>query len=81
MEFEDYLEPEIAVTAAVTAVLFSPRGRQILRRGAVYSIAGVMIAGDAIASFARNIGQGFKQTGTETQEGALPEGAPQGQGG
>ena len=82
MELEDYLEPEIAVTAAVTAALFSPRGRQILRRGAVYSIAGVMIAGDAIASFARSIGQGFKQMGAAAPEGAAsPQGAPQGQGG
>ena len=40
MELEDYLEPEIAVTAAVTAALVSPRGRHILRRGAVYGIAG-----------------------------------------
>lgn len=74
MEFEDYLEPEIAVTAAVTAALFSPRGRQILRRGAVYSIAGVMIAGDAIASFARNVGQGFRQMGAP--EAPSPEGTP-----
>jgi hypothetical protein len=82
MELEDYLEPEIAVTAAVTAALFSPRGRQILRQGAVYSIAGVMTAGDAIASFARSIGQGFRQMGTAAPEGVAPaEGAPQGQGG
>jgi hypothetical protein len=78
MELEDYLEPEIAVTAAVTAALFSQRGRQILRRGAVYSIAGVMTVGDAIASFARSIGQGFRQ---EAEGTATPEGTPQGQGG
>jgi hypothetical protein len=82
MELEDYLEPEIAVTAAVTAALFSQRGRQILRRGAVYSIAGVMTVGDAIASFARSVGQGFRQEGTLAPEGAAsPEGTPQGQGG
>ena len=74
MELEDYLEPEIAVTAAITAALFSPRGRQILRRGVVYSIAGVMIAGDAITSFARNIGQGFKQTGAAVPAGTASEG-------
>jgi hypothetical protein len=78
MELEDYLEPEIAVTAAVTAALFSPRGRQIIRRGAVYSIAGVMIVGDTIASFARNIGQGFRQVGTSAPEEAS---SPEGQGG
>jgi hypothetical protein len=74
MELEDYLEPEIAVTAAITAALFSPRGRQILRRGVVYSIAGVMVAGDAITSFARNIGQGFRQRGAATPAGTEGEG-------
>ena len=78
MELEDYLEPEIAVTAAVTAALFSQRGRQVLRRGAVYGIAGVMIAGDAIASFARSVGQGFRQMGTRAPEGTV---SPEGQGG
>ena len=80
MELEDYLEPEIAVTAAVTAAVFSPRGRQFLRRSAVYGIAGVLVAGDAIASFARSIGQGFRQMAA-AEEPSPPEGAPQGQGG
>jgi len=31
MEFDDYLQPEIAVTAAVTAVVFSPGARKLLR--------------------------------------------------
>jgi len=81
MELEDYLEPEIAVTAAVTAALFSQRGRQILRHGAVYGLAGALIAGDAITSFARSIGQGFRQGGTSAPEGSsAPEGNPQAQG-
>jgi hypothetical protein len=82
MEFEDYLEPEVAVTAAVAAVVFSPRGRQLLRRGAIYGIAGALIAGDAIASFARSVGQGFRQVGASTAEGSSsPQGTPVGQGG
>ncbi len=77
MELEDYLEPEIAVTAAVTAAVFSPRGRQFLRRGAVYGIAGTLIVGDAITSFARSIGQGFRQMGAPAAEGpSSPEGTP-----
>jgi hypothetical protein len=81
MDLEDYLEPEIAVTAAVTAAVFSPRGRQFLRRGAVYGIAGAMIVGDAITSFTRNISQGFKQTGTSTSgETSSPKGTSQEQG-
>jgi hypothetical protein len=81
MELEDYLEPEIAVTAAVTAAVFSQRGRQILRRGAVYGLAGALMVGDAITSFARSVGQGFRQVTTSAPEGApTPEGTPQGQG-
>jgi hypothetical protein len=63
MEFEDYLEPEVAIAAAVAAVVFSPKGRQLLRRGAVYGLAGALVAGESIASVARGVGQGFKAAG------------------
>ncbi len=70
MALEDYLEPEIAVTAAVTAVIFSPKARRLIRRGLVYGTAGLLIAGDAITSFARNVGQGMQEAGNATQNGA-----------
>lgn len=63
MALEDFLEPEVAVTAAVTAAVFSPRARKIIRRGLVYGVAGVLIAGDALASVARNVSQGVQQAG------------------
>ena len=63
MAFEDYLEPEVAVTAVVTAAVFSPKARSWIRRGLVYGTAGVLIAGDAITSLARNVGQGVQQAG------------------
>ncbi|WP_207229383.1 hypothetical protein [Ktedonosporobacter rubrisoli] len=73
MEPEDFLEPEVAVTAAVVAAVFSPRIRKVIRRGLVYGTAGVLIAGDAVTSFAKNIGEGAKQATTSvaqaTQEG------------
>src|SRR6266705_5141750 len=64
MALEDYLEPEIAVTAAVTAAVFSPRGRRVIRRGAVYGLAGVLTAGDAIASFFRSVRHGIQEAST-----------------
>ena len=64
MALEDYMEPEVAVTAVVAAAVFSPPVRKVIRRGLVYGIAGVLIAGDAIASFARGVGQGVQQAGT-----------------
>jgi hypothetical protein len=63
MALEDYLEPEIAVTAVVTAAVFSPRARKLIRRGAVYGMAGILIAGDVISSAARSFGQGVQQAG------------------
>jgi hypothetical protein len=70
MKPEDFLEPEVAIAAAVTAAIFSPRARRVLRRGAVYGMAGVLIAGDAIASFARRVGQGVRQAGASTANAA-----------
>jgi hypothetical protein len=64
MALEDYMEPEIAVTAAVTAAVFSPRARRVIRRGAVYGLAGVLVAGDTIASFSRNVRQGIQEAST-----------------
>lgn len=61
MEFEDFVEPEIAVTAAVAAAVFSPRARKVIRKGLVYGMAGALAAGDVFVSFARSIGQGCQQ--------------------
>ncbi len=67
MEFDDYLQPEVAVTAAVTAVIFSPPARRLLRRGVVYGLAGALMVGDAITSFARSIGRGVQEAGATLQ--------------
>jgi hypothetical protein len=68
MEFEDYLEPEVAVTALVAATLFSKRGRQLLRRGAVYGLAGILAVGDNLTSFSRNLGQNLQAAGTSAAQ-------------
>ncbi|HEY1348370.1 MAG TPA: hypothetical protein VGF67_01935 [Ktedonobacteraceae bacterium] len=69
MEFEDFVEPEIAVTAAITAAVFSPRARKVIRKGLVYGMAGALAAGDILASFARSISQGCQQA-SATQAGS-----------
>ncbi|GCE07396.1 hypothetical protein [Dictyobacter aurantiacus] len=79
MEPEDFVEPEIAVTAAVVAVIFSPRARKLIRQGLVYGTAGVLMAGDAINSFARSVGRSFEQT--QRGAGAHPATAAKGSGG
>src|SRR2546421_5753188 len=69
MALEDYLEPEVAVTAVVTAAVFSPRARKLIRRGAVYGMAGILIFGDALFSAARSFGQGVQQAGAAGAQG------------
>jgi hypothetical protein len=61
MELDDFLETEVGVAVAATAALFSPRVRKALRQGAVYGVAGALMAGDAIAGFARGVGRGAQQ--------------------
>lgn len=70
MALEDYMQPEVAVTAVVTAAVFSPRARRVMRRGLVYGMAGAMIAGDAITSFARSLGQGVQEAGAPAASAA-----------
>ena len=63
MDPEDFLTPEVGITAAVVAAIFSPRARKLVRQGAVYGMAGLLVAGDAIASLGRSFGQGVQQAG------------------
>ncbi len=70
MALEDYLEPEVAVTAAVAAAVFSPQVRGLLRRGLVLATAGVLMAGDALGSFGRGVSQGMQEVKASAEETA-----------
>lgn len=74
MEFEDFVEPEIAITAAVAAAVFSPRARKVMRKGLVYGVAGVLAAGDVVTSFAKNVGQGVQRAGEAATHAAQEKG-------
>ena len=85
MALEDYLESEVVVAVAATAAVLSPRVRGVLRRGAVYGLAGVFRAGDAISSAAPAVSQGAQQAAASAagtvqdvagQARAAAEGAP-----
>ncbi len=58
MAIEEYLESEVAVAVAATAIALTPRARRLLRRGVVYGLAGALRAGDAITSFGRATARG-----------------------
>ena len=85
MEFEDFIQPEVGIAAAVVAALFSPRARNVMRRGLVYGTAGVLMAGDTIRSLTKNVGQNVQQMrtpGETTGQGTAPvtsEGQPRGE--
>ncbi len=61
MNLKHYKDPHIAVAVAATAVVCSPKARAVLRRGAVYGLAGALRAGDALAAFARGVGRGAQE--------------------
>jgi nucleoside phosphorylase len=61
MALEDYFEAEVGIAVAATAALFSPKVRKVLRRGAVYGVAGALMAGDAVVGFAKGVGRGAQQ--------------------
>ena len=77
MALEDFTDPEVAIVAAVAAAVFSPKVRGWLRRGAVYSMAGVLVAGDAISSVARDIGKGVQHAGDTSANSAQQKSANQ----
>ena len=66
MALEEYLESEVAVAIVATAVALSPRARRLVRRGAVYGLAGALMAGDAVATFARGAVRGAQQAAVST---------------
>ncbi len=73
MALDDFLESEVAVAVAATAAVLSPRVRGVLRRGAVYGLAGALIAGDAVASATRGAGRGARQAAASA--GGVAQGA------
>ena len=74
MALEDFMEPEVGVAVAITAAVASPQVRNVLRRGAVYGLAGLLMAGDAVSSLAQGVKRGAqKAVAPEAPEAAAPE--------
>lgn len=55
MALDDFMESEIGVAVAATAAATSPRARNLLRKGAVYGLAGAMKAGDFLVGTVRSV--------------------------
>jgi hypothetical protein len=65
MGLEDYVESPVAVAVAATAVVLSPRVRSVLRKGAIYGVAGAMKAAEAVTSAARDVAGEARETAGE----------------
>ncbi len=66
MEFEDFAQPEVGVAVAVTAIAASPSIRKTLRKGAAYTLAGVLLAGDAAHRLVNSIAKGARHAAADS---------------
>ena len=64
----DLFDKEVVVAVGATAALMSERARRVLRRGAVYGIAGVMSAGEAVTAAAKRVGRDTERVSTNGHE-------------
>jgi hypothetical protein len=71
MALEDYLESEVAIAVAATAAALSPGFRRVLRRGAVYGVAGALKATDVVTAAARGVAHGV---GAQSAPGGADDG-------
>jgi hypothetical protein len=79
MGIDDYVNAETGLMTAATAAAVSPRARELMRRGAVYGIAGAMRAGDVVAAAARGAVRGARES--IAQENGTEGGTPSMSGG
>ncbi len=61
MAIDDVVAPEVAIAIGATALVFSPPVRRLLRRGAVFVLAGGLLARDAAVSLGRGVSSGAQQ--------------------
>jgi len=66
MALEDFVDSEVGIAIAATAVALSPQVRGVVRKGLVYGLAGALMAGDALGSLARGVGRGASAAATAT---------------
>ena len=66
MALDDFLDSEVAVAVAATAVALSPRARRLVRRGAVYGVVGALKATDVVTAAARGVASGVSSEGQRT---------------
>jgi hypothetical protein len=76
VDLDDFIEPEVGVAVAVTAALVSPPVRRVVRKGAVYGLAGLLIARDKLAGLASGLRQRAGAAAHPAEGTAAPAPAP-----
>ena len=77
MPLESFAEPEVAVAAVVVGTAASPKLRNVVRRSAVYGLAGALIAYDKTAAVAQGLVKGLRNgVKSISSEGEAPAAAP-----
>ncbi|MGI8827150.1 MAG: hypothetical protein ACR2JC_16220 [Chloroflexota bacterium] len=66
MALEDFVDPEVGIAVAATALVLSPRVRGLIRQGMIYGLAGAMKAGDTVSNAARGAAATAQQTAAST---------------
>jgi hypothetical protein len=72
----DLFDKEVVMAVGATAALMSERARRVLRRGAVYGIAGVMSAGEAVTAAAKSVGRDAERVSSDAGEESAPVARP-----
>ena len=70
VDLESYAEPEVAVAAVVVAAVVSPPVRRTIRRGVVYGLAGLLLAGDKVAAASTAVAGGVQRATRAVKRGA-----------
>lgn len=73
---EDFMEPEVGWAVALTAAVASPGVRKVLRKGAVYGLAGILMAGDAVSTLVQGVKRGAQQAAPADAPSPVAEEAP-----
>lgn len=66
MALDDFVNPEVGLAVAATALVTSPQARAVMRRGLVYGLAGIFRLGDSVSSAARGVAEGAQQAASST---------------
>jgi len=70
MDLDDLFDPKVMVAVALTAAVSSPPVRKVVRRGAVYGVAGAMIAADRLGALAHRVADNARSAAQSTQQAA-----------